>query len=62
MVGGWLYDIKSGNISPGWSDINSKTKSPVWMSDLSRKTLFATNIPNFEIFMLFNCFFQNGCD
>ena len=30
--GWWLYDMKSGSISPGWSDNNSKTKSQFGMN------------------------------
>ncbi|XP_059650074.1 uncharacterized protein LOC132295818 [Cornus florida] len=28
--GWWLYDMERGSISPGWSNSNCMTKSPVW--------------------------------
>ena len=40
--------MKSGSISPGWSDNNSKTKSPVWdepewMSDFVKRKIIWYN-------------------
>ena len=36
----WLYDLESGGISQGWSDTNSKTKSPWFGMNLQRISNF----------------------
>ncbi|KAM4077676.1 hypothetical protein ACJW30_12G157100 [Castanea mollissima] len=36
----WLYDMESGGISQGWSDTNSKTKSPWFGMNLQRISKF----------------------